>query len=66
MDLHKLSAGDREEFVDAMARSRSLHGAWISAPTTAAEFDALFRRTEDDSFVSLVIRVREDGRLSNT
>ena len=64
VELHTLSAADREDFVEAMARSRSFHGAWISAPTTAAEFDALLRRTEDESFVSLVIRLREDGRLA--
>ncbi|HEX6653330.1 MAG TPA: GNAT family protein [Thermoleophilaceae bacterium] len=64
VELHKLSAGDRDEFVEAMARSREFHGTWISPPATAADFDQLLRRAEDDTFVSLVIRLREDGRLA--
>ena len=64
VELRPLSAGDRDEFVEAMARSRSFHGSWISPPATAAEFDQLLRRAEDDSFVALVIRLREDGRLA--
>jgi [ribosomal protein S5]-alanine N-acetyltransferase len=64
VELHKLSEADCDEFLDAMARSRSFHGTWISPPVTPAEFDQLLRRAEDDSFVSLVIRLREDGRLA--
>ena len=64
VELHTLSEADRDEFIDAMARSRSFHGTWISPPATPAEFDQLLRRAEDDSFVSLVIRLREDGRLA--
>jgi len=64
VELHTLSAADRDEFLDAMARSRSFHGSWISPPATPAEFDELLRRAEDDSFVALVIRLREDGRLA--
>ena len=64
VELHTLSAEDRDEFVDAMAQSRSVHGDWITPPATPAEFDALLRRSEDESFVSLVIRLREDGRLA--
>ena len=64
VELHRLSAGDRDEFIEAMARSREFHGTWISPPATAADFDQLLRRAEDDTFVSLVIRVREDGRLA--
>ena len=64
VELHTLSEADRDEFIDAMARSRSFHGTWISPPATPAEVDQLLRRAEDDSFVSLVIRLREDGRLA--
>jgi [ribosomal protein S5]-alanine N-acetyltransferase len=62
--LRSLSPDDRDEFLDAMARSREFHGAWIAPPATQADFDALLRRAEDDSFVSLVVRLREDGRLA--
>ena len=64
VELHTLVAGDRDDLVDAMIRSRELHGHWVTSPTTAAEFDELLRRTEDDSFVSLVIRLRGDGRIA--
>jgi len=64
VELHKLSEADRDEFIEAMERSRSFHGTWITPPSTPAEFDQLLRRAEDDSFVSLVIRLREDGRLA--
>jgi [ribosomal protein S5]-alanine N-acetyltransferase len=64
VQLRTLSADDRDEFIEAMARSRSFHGSWIAPPATTAEFDQLLRRAEDDTFVSLVIRLREDGRLA--
>ena len=64
VELHTLSEADRDEFIEAMERSRSFHGTWITPPSTPAEFDQLLRRAEDDSFVSLVIRLREDGRLA--
>ena len=47
-----------------MIRSRELHGHWVTPPTTAAEFDGLLKRREDESFVSLVIRLRGDGRIA--
>jgi [ribosomal protein S5]-alanine N-acetyltransferase len=62
--LRALSANDRDEFVGAMVRSRSLHHPWVAPPTTAEEFDAMLRRTEDVSFASLLVRVRADGRLA--
>jgi ribosomal-protein-alanine N-acetyltransferase len=62
--LHTLSADDRDEFLDAMARSRSFHHPWITPPTTPDDFDAMLRRAEEDSFVALVIRLREDRRLA--
>ncbi|HKP21353.1 MAG TPA: GNAT family protein [Thermoleophilaceae bacterium] len=64
VELRPLSTDDRDEFIEAMARSRSFHGTWISPPATPAEFDQLLRRAQDDTFVSLVIRLREDGRLA--
>jgi ribosomal-protein-alanine N-acetyltransferase len=64
VELHTLSAADRDDLVDAMARSRELHADWVTPPTTAEEFDTLLRRAEDDTFVSLVIRLRADGRVA--
>jgi ribosomal-protein-alanine N-acetyltransferase len=64
VEMRLLAAEDRDEFVDAMARSREFHGTWISQPATAADFDVLLSRAEEDTFVALVIRLREDGRLA--
>jgi ribosomal-protein-alanine N-acetyltransferase len=64
VELRALSANDRDEFVEAMVRSRSLHRPWVAPPTIAEEFDAMLRRTEDDSFASFLVRVRADGRLA--
>jgi ribosomal-protein-alanine N-acetyltransferase len=64
VELRTLSAADRDDFIDAMARSRSFHDPWLTAPTTADEFDTLLERAEDESFVALVLRLREDGRLA--
>jgi [ribosomal protein S5]-alanine N-acetyltransferase len=64
VELHSLSAGDRDDLVEAMTRSRELHGDWVTPPTTAAEFDELMSRTEDDTFVSLVLRLRDGGRVA--
>jgi ribosomal-protein-alanine N-acetyltransferase len=64
VELSPLAERDREELVDAMVRSREFHQPWITPPTTPDEFDELLRRTDDDSFVALVIRLREDGRIA--
>jgi ribosomal-protein-alanine N-acetyltransferase len=64
VELSVLGEGDREEFLDAMTRSREFHDPWITPPRTRAEFDELLQRAEGDDFVALVIRLREDGRLA--
>jgi ribosomal-protein-alanine N-acetyltransferase len=64
VELSRLSAADRDEFLEAMARSRALHHPWITPPRTRDDFDAMLRRAEDDTFESLVIRLRDDGRLA--
>ena len=64
VELRLLADDDRDELVDAMVRSRELHEPWITGPTTPGEFDELLQRTEDDSFVALLIRLRDDGRIA--
>src|SRR4029079_13031396 len=61
-EVHTLSGADRDALLDAMTRSRELHGHWVTPPTTPAEFDELLRRAEEDMFVSLLVRLRADGR----
>ena len=64
VELHTLSAADRDEFLDAMARSRSFHQPWLTPALTPKEFDTVLQRAEDESFVALVLRLRDDGRLA--
>ena len=64
VELHTLSAADRDEFVDAMVASRAFHHPWLVAPASVEEFDTLLERAQDESFVALVLRLRGDGRLA--
>jgi ribosomal-protein-alanine N-acetyltransferase len=64
VELHTLSEADRDEFVDAMVESRSFHHPWLAAPASVEEFDTLLARAQDESFVALVLRLRDDGRLA--
>jgi [ribosomal protein S5]-alanine N-acetyltransferase len=63
LELSRLSAGDRDEFVAAMRASRALHSPWLSPPTTAHEFDALLARARDEAFDSTLARRCEDRTL---
>jgi ribosomal-protein-alanine N-acetyltransferase len=63
VSIAELSAQDGEEFVAAMRASRELHRPWTAPPQTRDDFAVLLRRTEDASFVSLVVRRRQDGAL---
>lgn len=59
--LERPSARRREEFLRAAKRSKALHGRWVSAPTTRAEFDAYLRRTRRKSCLGYwVITERDD------
>jgi len=42
--LEKPSSRRRDEFLQAVRRSKALHGNWTAAPRTAAEFDAALKR----------------------
>jgi ribosomal-protein-alanine N-acetyltransferase len=64
VELRPLAAADRDDFVAAMARSRSAHSPWIAPPATREEFDALLRRTDDQSFATLLVRLAGDGRIA--
>jgi [ribosomal protein S5]-alanine N-acetyltransferase len=57
------TAGDREEFLEAMRASRNLHHPWLDPPTTDDAFDALLRRVSEDFFEPLFVVRRRDGAL---
>jgi ribosomal-protein-alanine N-acetyltransferase len=61
--LARPSAADSEEFIAAAIDSAALHGAWLSAPDTAARFTAFLTRAARDDQASYLIRHRACGGL---
>jgi len=61
--IAELTADDGPEFVGAMRASAKLHRPWLEAATNATAFNAMFERTQDDTFYSLLARRREDGAI---
>lgn len=61
------AAADADAFVAAAKASRRLHGAWVQAPATAAEFRAYLRRYgkagPTSTHVGLLAVRRDDGAL---
>lgn len=53
----------RDEFLDAVARSRKLHAPWVSPPSTIEKFDAYLRRLESPAQVSFWV-VTEENQLA--
>jgi ribosomal-protein-alanine N-acetyltransferase len=61
--LERPSARRREEFLRAAKRSKTLHGRWVSAPTTTARFDAYLRRVRRKTCLGYWV-VTEQGDLA--
>ena len=55
----------RAEFLEAVARSRKLHGSWVSPPGTNEAFDQYLKRFESPSHVSSWI-LTEGNELAGT
>ena len=55
------TADDRLAFLDAVARSRSLHGEWVSPPATAAAFDEYLERAARSDRASFLVRLADSG-----
>ena len=53
---------DRDAFLDAVARSKSLHGLWVTPPATPAAFDDYLHRASCDNHAAFLIRRNEDRR----
>jgi [ribosomal protein S5]-alanine N-acetyltransferase len=64
VELSVASAEDRADVLEAMQRSRTFHHPWITAPTVDEHFDELLERSGDGTFVALLLRLREDGRVA--
>jgi [ribosomal protein S5]-alanine N-acetyltransferase len=50
----------RREFLAAVSRSRELHGAWVTPPTTAKSFDAYVKRFSSPTHVAYWVRTESD------
>jgi ribosomal-protein-alanine N-acetyltransferase len=50
--LEKPSSARREEFLDAVRRSRKLHKPWVSPPDTPALFDTYLKRSRKATHLS--------------
>lgn len=55
---------DRDAFLDAVARSKLLHGLWVTPPATTAAFDEYLHRTLHDSHAAFLIRRRDDSAIT--
>ncbi len=54
---------DRDAFIDAMRRSRELHGRWIAMPETPAAFASYVQRNDEPSMARFLACRREDGAI---
>jgi ribosomal-protein-alanine N-acetyltransferase len=58
------SSRDRDEFLEAVARSRRLHGSWVAPPADADAFAGHLRRLRRDDAVGFLVRRRNDEALA--
>ncbi len=58
------TADDREAFLEAVARSKALHGQWISPPVTEAAFAEYLARISHDDHVGFFIRLIETDEIA--
>ena len=63
VSLHAPTARDRDAFLDAVSRSRTLHGRWVSPPSNAAEFSDHLRRVRKENAAGFLARRHQDGAL---
>jgi ribosomal-protein-alanine N-acetyltransferase len=61
--LRAPGAGDRDEFVAGVKRSRTLHGNWVTTRGTPAEFAKYFARLRRDDHVGFFVCRREDAAI---
>jgi [ribosomal protein S5]-alanine N-acetyltransferase len=54
---------DEREFVAAVRSSRTLHGLWMSAPQTSAQFRAYLKRMQEPNNVSFIVCRRDHDAM---
>jgi [ribosomal protein S5]-alanine N-acetyltransferase len=62
--LRPLTSGDEEEFVDLVRASASLHGPWMSLPSTPEAFRVYVKRYERPGEESLLVCLRSTGAVA--
>jgi [ribosomal protein S5]-alanine N-acetyltransferase len=63
IELRTPTVANRDEFISAMRASRKLHGAWLTAPSTPAAYDALLERALDVSFEPMLACLVDGGAI---
>ena len=63
VDLYAPSVRDRDEFLDAVTRSRHLHGRWVAPPADAPAFADYLRRVRRRNAAGLLARTHGGGDL---
>ncbi|HEY6598412.1 MAG TPA: GNAT family N-acetyltransferase [Pseudomonadales bacterium] len=61
--VRRVAREDRDEFLELMQVSRSLHEPWISPPLTPRAFDAYLARMQRNDHDGLLVRRREDEAI---
>ncbi len=61
--LHRPRPADRDEFLTAVARSRTLHEPWVYPPSTPAQFNAYVRRVRTRDVLPMLVHRRTDRAL---
>ena len=61
--LNTLAPSDRKEFLQAASRSKELHAAWVSSPTTPDDFRR-YLKADTARNERLLLRKREDNAVA--
>jgi ribosomal-protein-alanine N-acetyltransferase len=62
--LRPLQPQDQAEFLRRARASRALHGSWVTATTTVAQFQALLQRMERPTCRGFVVELRATGEIA--
>ena len=55
IEVRRVTRGDRDEFIELMQASRSLHEPWISPPLTHGAFDSYLARMQRNDHEGLLV-----------
>jgi [ribosomal protein S5]-alanine N-acetyltransferase len=62
--LRPVGRRDRQEFLELMLASRTLHEPWIAPPLTPQAFASYLARTQRDDHAGLLVCVRQDDAIA--